>query len=86
MTHPFNKKFIKRPMLKRVAAKHLTIFLKRIRRGLDAKGEKFDDYSAEYKDLKKRGFMRKDGKGRLKLMKGIAITSNKTSIPDFTVR
>ena len=84
MSHPFKKRiFI--PILQKVSLDHLTFFLKRVKRGIDAEGMKFPKYSEEYADYKSRGFERKDGKGRLKAYKQKPITSRQVGTPDFTV-
>jgi len=71
--------------MKRVAAQHLTVFVKRVQGGLDAKGRKFPAYTDKYADLKSRGFKRKKDGKRYKSMKGLPISSNETANPDFTL-
>jgi hypothetical protein len=62
-----------------------SFFVPRVRRGLNHAGNIFKSYTPKYVEMKKGGFVKKDG-SRLKAFKGIAITSNKTSRPDLTVR
>ena len=71
--------------MKRVAAKHLTVFVKRVQGGLDAKGKKFPAYTEAYADIKGRRFTRKSDGKRYKSMRGLPITSTETENPDFTL-
>jgi hypothetical protein len=70
--------------MKKVAAEHLTFFTKRVKGGLDAKGDKFLAYTKKYAKLKKRGFVRKDGKNYASL-RGRPVSSRETTNPDFTL-
>ena len=71
--------------MKRVALKHLTVFLKRVQGGMDAKGKAFPAYTEAYADIKGRRFTRKKDGKRYKSMRGLPITSTETENPDFTL-
>ena len=71
--------------MKRVALKHLTVFVKRVQGGMDAKGKAFPAYTEKYADIKGRGFTRKTDGKRYKSMRGLPITSTETENPDFTL-
>ena len=78
-------KIFKPSAMKRVALQHLTVFVKRVQGGLDAKGKAFPPYSDTYADIKGRRFTRKSDGKRYKSMKGLPITSTETENPDFTL-
>ena len=71
--------------MKRVAAKHLTFFVERVKGGLDAKGRAFPAYTKKYADIKGRRFTRKKDGKRYKSMAGLPIISTETENPDFTL-
>jgi hypothetical protein len=83
-------KIFKRSVMRLAASKHIPIFKKRVRRGLDKDGNVFKSYSAKYAKLKGGGFQRTKqkkggGGGRLKSAQGMSIASKRTHPPDLTL-
>ena len=62
-----------------------SFFVQRVRRGIDGRGRRFKGYTEKYAEMKRGGFKKKDG-SMMKRYSGVAISSNKTDVPDLTVR
>lgn len=70
-----------RKTMGKVANLYETVFRKRVKRGMDAKGGEFEPYTSEYAKKKGRGFTKIRGKGRYAGIKVVA--STRTSPPDL---
>lgn len=70
-----------------LGAKHIPIFIKRVKRGIDAKGRVFTPYDSEYAEYKASRFRskREGNSGRIPSMAGKRIKSTRTHPPDLTV-
>lgn len=70
--------------IKQLAQYHVSIFNIRVKKGVDARGRYFPNYSSDYEYLKSRGMKGKRGK-KLKPYRQISIRSRQTRPPDFTL-
>ena len=79
-----NLKLYRKSAVRKIADKHLTIFVKRVNKGIDAHGRSFKPYTKTYAEMKARG-MNKIRGGKYKQYYGIP-TSRQINPPDFRLR
>jgi hypothetical protein len=88
-------KVFPKSVMRLVAVKHIPVFKKRVKRGIDGDGVVFDAYTPEYQQYKASGFKSQKHKrnrkgqlksiGKIKSMKGKSISSKRIHPPDLTV-